>query len=163
MEAGTIVALIFGGLGWVLAVIQTIQRHQEVRANQLLDALGYLTGKTQARNVGIAILQGLAPRSRQFRGAVVPLLANQAIYLLEESGEGSKAHEVENLRRIMNLATGLSTGKDFVGRPYASESIRSSLRELRHSVDRKLDGRTAAGLTVDTDQLQAWHQALEQF
>lgn len=125
--------------------------------------VSYLTGKTQARNVGIAVLQGLAPRSRQFRGAVVPLLANQAIYLLEESEQGSKAHEVENLRRIMSLAIGLTKGRDLARRRVASDSMRSSLIALRQSIERKIDGHTAAGMTTDPDQLRSWRRALEPY
>ena len=77
------------------------QRRQ--REDSVLQALQYFGGRTQVRSVGVSVIDGLWDETPEFRSIFVPLLINQAIYLLEESKQESAKHELFNLRRIMDL------------------------------------------------------------
>jgi len=76
-------------------------------------ATEFLTGHTQRRSAGIAIISASRSRLTRRRGAtwrtaMILLLCTQAIYLLEQSGEGSRPDEILNLRRIVELLLGFS-------------------------------------------------------
>ena len=49
------------------------------------------------------MLQGAWSKAPHLRSIFVPLLVNQALYLLEESEQEEARHERENLDRIMEL------------------------------------------------------------
>jgi hypothetical protein len=75
------------------------------REELVLKSLEYFTGKTQRRSVGIAIVEGAWGTAPDLQKVFVPLLVNQAVYLLDESGQTDSWHETENLKRIMALLT----------------------------------------------------------
>jgi len=115
-------------------------RYEEV----VLKSLDYFTGQTQRRNVGIAIVEGAWSRTPHLRPVFVPLLVNQAVYLLEESGQAEASHEAENLARIMTLLTG--------------SGVHASL--LR-SIDLRLTSSyQGPGVRVSSRNLNAWRGAL---
>lgn len=99
------IILAFGG--WIVAVVLAItnylDRVRERQHNLFLNALSYLTGGSQKRSVGIAIIEGLWESSEKFRHELIPALTNQAIYLLLDSDERDRKHEVHTLLRIMGL------------------------------------------------------------
>jgi hypothetical protein len=101
--AGVAAACVAGMVSIVLAVINQQDRQRERDERQkiqdreaaerintrqeenVLRALEYFTGQTQRRNVGIAIVEGYWHTTPHLRGILVPLLVNQAVYLLEQS------------------------------------------------------------------------------
>ena len=68
-----------------------------------LDSLRWFEGKTQRRSIGIGIVEGNWVRFPELQCTWTAVLANQAVYLLSESGEDDAQHEVANLHRIMGL------------------------------------------------------------
>ena len=80
------------------------ERRRAEEAERFLQAFRLLDGGTQSRSSGIALLEGMEISSR-WRGAISALLANQAIYLLERSGQGNRIDEIRNLDRILRLLT----------------------------------------------------------
>lgn len=123
-------------------------RYEEI----VLKSLDFFTGKTQRRNVGISIVQGAWNRATHLRPIFVPLLVNQAVYLLEESGQDEARHEKENLDRIMQLVIDSVAGNDFPQTMY---------QRLDESLERRLVGPSPGkGVTVTGEQLARWKSAL---
>jgi hypothetical protein len=61
-----------------------------------------LTGGSQKRSVGIALIEGLWHKGYPSHLAIIPALTNQAIYLLLETKSKGR-HQVHNWLRIMGL------------------------------------------------------------
>lgn len=85
-----------------------IDRSRSSFEDRMSQATDFLTGGTQKRSAGIAVISGsrrrLARRREvEWRIAMTLLLCTQAIYLLEQSGEGNGPDEILNLRRIIEL------------------------------------------------------------
>jgi hypothetical protein len=93
--------------GWVVAAILAITGYRERRENQrhmvLLQALEYLTGGSQKRSIGIALIEGLWERGHPFHRSLLPALINQAVYLLLETESREGRHQFQNWCRIMEL------------------------------------------------------------
>ena len=69
----------------------------------VLDSLRWFEGKTQRRSIGISVIEGNWARFPDLQGTWTAVLANQAVYLLSESGQDDAWHERANLQRIMRL------------------------------------------------------------
>lgn len=127
---------------------------------QMMHATELLTGETQRRSAGVAILEGSIRRlrkaahprwlSKYFEGwrlATMGLLSNQVIYLLEVSQQGKRPDEKRNLERMIVLL-----GK--LDEPEKNEfhiaavlcSLEKRLLASRHSV---------LGLTLNPDEVRA--------
>ena len=118
-DSGTAVALSVAGLAVVGSVATTIMTlrgqstslQRQLAANSELNrkqefatltstALGYFTGKSQPRSVGIAALRIVRTYSDQWpacQGAIRDLLQKQLIYLLVHGENRWEAHEVANI------------------------------------------------------------------
>jgi hypothetical protein len=118
MDAGTVSAvngvigallgaLVTGVIAWRVAAEErkgaANERETERREQQVYGALQYFTGGTQNRNVGIAVIERYLTVAPELQVTFMPLLINQAIYLLTKSKQVNADHERNNLRRIMNL------------------------------------------------------------
>jgi len=103
----TTLALVSAAGGWLLAIFLAVtsylERRSQRRQDLLLSALGYLTGGSQKRSIGLAIIEGLWSSHNRFRKSLIPALTNQAVYLLLESSQGDARHEFHNWLRIMRL------------------------------------------------------------
>ena len=105
MDNGILTFIIAAG-GWLVALGQVIfgyfERQQQRNDDLLLKTAEYFKGSAQERNIGISLIEGLIkPRKHQY-GVIIPLLANQFIYLLIQTKETS-ADEKRNLVRIFFL------------------------------------------------------------
>jgi hypothetical protein len=125
-------------------------RHEQ----RAFGALEYFTGRTQRRNVGIAIIEGSWRDVPEMRRMFIPLLANQASYLLEKSDEHGAVHEVDNCRRIIGLL--IAWEPEFSAGP---ESV--YYQQLRTVIRRRLASPTrtgvdGSGVDVDPGELRAW-------
>jgi hypothetical protein len=101
----TVLSLVVAILGVALAGLTTVVSSRQKSREMFYQALDLLSGRTQRRNIGIAVIESLWNErlaKRFVRDISVPLLANSAIYLLLESDESTE-HELNNLRRIMDL------------------------------------------------------------
>lgn len=150
MDAATVVAVVFGVMSLGLAALQMVQRDREVREARILDAFRYLTGKSQRRSAGIALLQGLEAPSPRLRAAIVPLLASQACYLLETSKQGGKSIEVQNLTRILTML------EEHAGRAGLPGPALTSLADVHESLRRRVAGEAERGLTLPPGFPERW-------
>lgn len=96
----------------VLAVIAAAERYRQEKQNTLIRALEYLTGGSQKRSVGIALIEGLWHKKHPYYRAVLPALTNQAVYLLLVT-KSKGPHQSQNFLRIMNLLLSAPYDADF--------------------------------------------------
>jgi hypothetical protein len=105
--------------GTVLALIWNIvDRTRSAFDDRMSQATELLTGQTQRRSAGIAIIEGSQRRltgsqrpvircfirgNRAWLVGLTGLLCAQAVYLLKSSGQGKRPDEIFNLNRIMTL------------------------------------------------------------
>lgn len=105
--------------GTVLALIWNIvDRTRSAFDDRMSQATELLTGQTQRRSAGIAIIEGSQRRltgsqrpvikwfirgNRAWLVGLTGLLCAQAVYLLKSSGQGKRPDEILNLNRIITL------------------------------------------------------------
>jgi hypothetical protein len=124
------------------------------RQDSMLQALQYFGGRSQVRSIGISIVDGSWDEMPEFRGVFVPLLINQAIYLLSESEAKDAEHELFNLRRIRYLL-----GKPA---PDGHDPRQDEFYEYLLSViDRKKRGEITSGLQLERAEIDEWITTLE--
>jgi hypothetical protein len=116
------------------------ERERARRDAYLFQAFRYFTGHTQPRNVGISIIEGFWQEAPDLRGVYIPLLVNQAVYLLA----GSKQRKVELLTDP--------------GSPRAR--FPEHYKTLAKTVKAKKEGQVAGGVEVDADTLDRWLERL---
>ena len=84
----TEIALVIAAGGWLVAIALFATGCQKRRGAEkqksLLIARDYLTGRTQRRRVGIAIIEGLWNTRPEYQRTLLLALINQAVYLLLE-------------------------------------------------------------------------------
>jgi len=96
---GTLIGAIVGLLA---GSITTSLTYQQKNDELFFNALGFLDGGSQKRNLGISAIE-LYWKKRRHRKLCRSLLTGSAIYLLQESKQGDAAHELYNLKRIMDI------------------------------------------------------------
>lgn len=170
--AGIGAAAVTGAVSIVLAVIGLQDRQREAderrqlqcqaevertssrQEEHIIRALDYFTGHTQRRNVGIAIVEGYWHARPDLRGILIPLLANQAVYLLEGSKQREAIHEADNCRRIVELLLKID-----------SSDLKSGLQDYYHvlfkSVDRRynleiIESTEKRGVDIPAERLKEW-------
>jgi hypothetical protein len=73
--------------------------------------LGYFDGGSQRRSIGISLLEGIWIRRPGTFPVIVPLIANQIVYLLH-STDSHDAHNERNLVRLVMLLQQIPNLKD---------------------------------------------------
>jgi hypothetical protein len=132
-----------------------LEERKDVRVEELvLRSLEYFTGKTQRRSVGIAVVEGAWRDAPHLHKVFVPLLANQALYLLKVSRSVHSSHESENLKRMMALLTRESVVKEY-GAVHLG-SIADALAERQRS----RSDRRSRGVELEEDDVRKWLLAL---
>jgi hypothetical protein len=97
-----IVAVSSSVVAVLLASLSFYERYRREKQQTLIHALEYLTGGSQKRSVGIALIEGLWYRGHPYYRAIIPALTNQAVYLLLQT-ESKGRHQFHNWLRIMDL------------------------------------------------------------
>jgi hypothetical protein len=77
--AAAIAAVSSSAVAIVLAISGLIERRSDRKRETMIKALEHLTGGTQKRSVGIALIEGLWYDGYPFHRAIMPALVNQAI------------------------------------------------------------------------------------
>jgi hypothetical protein len=127
---------------------------QKKKADELfLTALEFLGGGTQKRNLGIAAIRLYWKEYPQHRLLCLEFLIGSAIYLLAESDQKDAAHEVYNLKRIMNLI--------FVEIPYERDAYYSysQLKALLAVWKPKVE--KEKGLHLNPHDVEEWKRLLD--
>jgi hypothetical protein len=154
METKDIITIAVALAGWVYAGFKECLSYRERLAtrkeDQLFKALSWFEGKTQRRSIGVAVVEGLWQELPAYRKTLIPLLANQAIYLLAES-DSATAHERNNLDRMMRLVLDCSSLRaDY---PH----LHTELLGLTSPTSTR---RGPTGKSVDAQKLTSWHASL---
>lgn len=154
MDTKDIITIAVAVAGWVYAGFKDWLSYRERLAtrkeDQLFKALSWFEGKTQRRSIGVAVVEGLWQELPVYRRTLIPLLANQAIYLLVES-DSATAHERNNLERIMQLILDCSSFRAYF--PH----LHTELLDLTLPTSTR---RGPTGESVDREKLKAWHASL---
>jgi hypothetical protein len=147
------------------------QRSQERLEANVYRALDHFAGKTQVRSIGIAVVEGSWTQVPEMHPVLVPMLANQVIYLLSESGQDDAAHEVDNLRRLVDLLV-VAARESNVPTKTAKASYAGVRSALQGAIDRATSTASrrladpaapqeeSKGLDVDVATLKKWKRAL---
>jgi hypothetical protein len=131
----------------VLAVTGYLERRGHKREDTLLRALEHLTGGSQKRSVGIALIEGLWHNGHPYHRAVLPALVNQAVYLLLET-ESSGRHQFHSWLRIMEL----------ILRVPSEPQLHEHFCELAEALNERATngGKRERGLEITSATAKAW-------
>jgi hypothetical protein len=146
--AGIVGAAVGGVLTGVFSLLQLCaarrEREQTRHEQNLIAAFQYFDGKTQRRSVGLSIIEAYRSEMPKLVSMFIPLLANQAVYLLTQSEQPEDAeHEYRNLDRIMDL----------LGEAKSSGKFHERYGDLEKILDGKEQGKYARGLTLTDAQV----------
>jgi len=157
MDNGVLTFIIAAG-GWLVALGQVIfghlERQQKRNDELLLKTAEYFKGSAQERNIGISLIEGLIKSRKHQYGVIIPLLANQFIYLLIQTSETS-ADEERNLVRIFILLNELIHTDQI---KYHYEKC-----EVLDAIGRRIDEDYPEKSAIDISDvtLKMWKQKLE--
>jgi len=131
----------------VLAIANVYERYIREREQTLIRALEYLTGGSQKRSVGIALIEGLWYRKHPYYRAIIPALTNQAVYLLLETDSKGR-HQLHTWQRIMDL----------ILRVPAKQSLHRFYIELVEALESRADtvSAEASGLDISPQAARLW-------
>jgi hypothetical protein len=125
--------LIAGG-GWLVAILSLVLPYFERRRAREEDRLGktldYFDGGSQRRSIGIALIEGLWVKNTRYHNVIVPLVANQIVYLLL-STESRDAHNERNLVRLIMILKSI---------PELRKSYHERYYDVCDAIERKLAG-----------------------
>jgi hypothetical protein len=144
-----IVQTILASGGWVVAIVTLLigyrERTQAREEERLAQTLEYFGGGSQRRSIGIALLEGLWLNKPQTHDVIVPLIANQIVYLLL-STDSVDAHNERNLVRLFML---------FKAIPNLNAEYWDRRCDVADAINRKLeDGKR--GIPVSSVTLKLW-------
>jgi hypothetical protein len=165
----SIVAAIVGAIAVLAAssVAYYAQRlaHKQKSEENFFRALEWLTGESQRRNVGIAAVKffwtgdkRFKDLNKRFRALSIEALSNSAVYLLLESKQGTAAHELNNLKRIMDDLL-LNTARIEADGIPRYEELQEAVQRAIKRQEREGKGN---GLQVDKEKLKDWDNGLTQ-
>ncbi|GAB4578819.1 MAG: hypothetical protein Fur0022_15560 [Anaerolineales bacterium] len=139
--------------GWIVAVITLVLGYLERKGAREQDRLGktldYFDGGSQRRSIGISMLEGVWLHNRRYHNILVPLVANQIVYLLL-STDSHDAHNERNLVRLIMI---------FGAIPKLKEKYHDRWGDVCDAISRKYAGEPK-GIPVTKPTLKRWGQAL---
>jgi hypothetical protein len=110
-----LIALVAAIGGWVVALVTLgigyVERKAARNEELLAKTLAYFDGGSQRRSIGISLLEGIWIRKSSTFPVIVPLIANQIVYLLH-STDSHDAHNERNLVRLVMLLQQIPNLKD---------------------------------------------------
>jgi hypothetical protein len=158
------------GIGAVAAIIgaliTALLAQRETQRSRAQEALDWMTGDSQRRNVGIATIESSWEprwRRRKFRRLVTPVLCGTALYLISASNQKDAPHEVHNLDRVMALLM-TSSRKERQDFHDAYHEVRCAIRRSRRKygqmpLNQRVDLKDT-GLFIDVQKLNNWERQL---
>ena len=142
-----------GAAGWVVAVVTLVMGYMERQSAREQDRLGktldYFDGGSQRRSIGISMLEGVWLQNRRYHSVLVPLVANQIVYLLL-STDSHDAHNERNLVRLVMILRSI---------PDLRLKYRDRWGDVCDAIDRKLNGE-AKGIPIAETTLREWATSL---
>ena|ERR1700759_220894 len=145
---------IIAGGGWLVAIFTLtlgfIERRQAREEERLGRTLDYFEGGSQRRGIGIALIEGLWVNKTRHHDVIVPLIANQIIYLLL-STKSVDAHNERNLVRMIMILRSI---------PNLKSKYPERWGDVCDAIARKLEGEQK-GIPISSQTLKTWMQELE--
>ena len=143
---------IVAGGGWLVAIVTLVigylERRQAREEDRLGQTLDYFVGGSQRRSIGIALIEGLWVNKPRHHDVIVPLVANQIVYLLL-STESIDAHNERNLVRLIFILNAI---------PELRRKYYRTWGDVMNALDLKLKGE-AKGMPMNRATLELWRQA----
>lgn len=139
--------------GWLVAILTLVigysERRQAREEERLGRTLDYFGGGSQKRSIGIALIEGLWVKNAQHHDVIVPLVANQLVYLLL-STESIDAHNERNLVRLFMI---------FKSIPNLNEKYWDRRCDVADAITQRLEG-VKRGIPVSSVTLKMWMKDL---
>jgi hypothetical protein len=152
MDKETLTILVAAG-GWVVALVTLVLGYRERRAAREEDRLGktldYFDGGSQKRSIGISLLEGVWANNPRYHAVLVPLVANQIVYLML-STESHDAHNERNLVRLFAI---------FKSIPHLKDKYVERWADVCDAILRKYGGENK-GMPLSRPTLEQWAKAL---
>jgi hypothetical protein len=146
-----LIALVAAIGGWVVALVTLgigyVERKATRQEDLLGKTLGYFDGGSQRRSIGISLLEGIWIHKSATHPVIVPLIANQIVYLLH-STESRDAHNERNLVRLVTLLQQI---------PDLQQRYHDRWADVCDSILQKLeDEDSVKGIFVPSQTLKIW-------
>jgi hypothetical protein len=110
MNKDLVNGIAIGAGGWVVAIVTLaigyVERKSAREESRLAKTLDYFDGGSQRRSIGISMLEGVWLNKPKYHPILVPLVANQIVYLLL-STDSHDAHNERNLVRLIEMFTAI--------------------------------------------------------
>jgi hypothetical protein len=139
--------------GWIVAIITLaldfIDRRGAREEERLSRTLEYFDGGSQRRSVGIALIEGIWIKKPRYLSIIVPLVANQIVYLLL-STDSHDAHNERNLVRLFMV---------FKSIPDVRSRYSDRCHDVVDAIVRKVDGEPK-GIPMSDATLKIWARDL---
>jgi hypothetical protein len=139
--------------GWLVAIFTLTlgyrERKQAREEERLARTLDYFDSSSQRRSIGIALIEGLWANKPDSHDVIVPLIANQIVYLLL-STTSVDPHNERNLVRLFMI---------FKAIPNLNRKYWDRRCDVADAISRKLEGEDK-GIPVTPATLKIWMQAL---
>ncbi|MDQ6900106.1 MAG: hypothetical protein M3072_11460 [Candidatus Dormibacteraeota bacterium] len=161
VKAAVMGGSVAGIVSILLAVFGIVERQSTRREDHVVQALAYFGGHSQPRNIGISVIEGFCTLTPALQDLFIPLLVNQTMFLLAESGQHDAPHEVDNLERIVGLLIDAATPRQHFMPNYErllkvmNERYQQTIAQ-RPAAAGGGDGSKHKGLEVDAATLQQW-------
>lgn len=153
-DDGNVLKWIIACGGWFVAVFLAYlgyqERKEQQKADLLLKTVAYFGGGSQKRSVGIALVEGLLHKDSRHVRVLIPLLANQFVYLLLHPNVKDSVHEERNLIRLFSLIRDT---------PRLQEEHHHSWCEVGNAIGRRLEGEES-GICISEQTLRSWLECL---
>jgi len=148
-----IAQIILASGGWVVAIVTLIlgyrERRQSREEERLAQTLDYFGGGSQRRSIGIALIEGLWANNSRHHDVIVPLVANQIVYLLL-STESLDAHNERNLVRLFMILKSI---------PKLRERYNLAWGDVANAIYEKQHG-AQKGIKLSSGTLNVWMTTL---
>lgn len=139
--------------GWVVAIVTLVLGYRERLAAREEDRLGktldYFDGGSQKRSIGISLLEAVWAKNPRYHDVLVPLVANQIVYLLL-STDSHDAHNERNLVRLFAI---------FKSIPHLQDKYSERWADVGDALLRKYEGEKK-GMPMSRPMLEQWANAL---
>jgi hypothetical protein len=139
--------------GWSVAIITItigyLERSRAREEERLGRTLDYFDGGSQRRSIGISLIEGVWVKKRRFDDIIVPLVANQVVYLLL-STESRDPHNERNLVRLVMTLQAI---------PNLAKRYHERWGDVCDAIYRKYEGESK-GIPVSKPTLRLWAKAL---
>ena len=139
--------------GWIVAIVTLLlgyrERRQSREEERLAQTLEYFGGGSQRRSIGIALIEGLWASNSRHHNVIVPLIANQIVYLLL-STTSIDAHNERNLVRLFMI---------FKSIPMLRERYHLAVGDVSNAIYQKQHG-AKKGIPLSSATLDIWMKVL---